>query len=62
MSRQTDLDRLSQLHDDDLAAVVAVVECTILWGDGWLQCQDDGKLRLRDSLNVTIIETKGDEA
>lgn len=35
--KQVHLDRLAQLSEDNLAAVVSVVEQALLLGDGWLQ-------------------------
>src|SRR5437899_2906051 len=36
MAKHTALDRLAQLSDADLSAVVAVVESAVMLGDGWL--------------------------
>ena len=57
--RQTHLDRLAQLSDDNLAAVVSVVEQAIMLGDGWLQRlggADSHDLRARDTTNIVIVE------
>lgn len=56
MSRQTDLDRLAQLHDDDLRAVVATVEQALMLGDGWLQRTADGSLHARQTSGVILTE------
>lgn len=60
MSKQTNLDRLAQLHDADLDAVVAVVESALMLGDGWLQRDADGRLRSRDATKVVITEREAE--
>lgn len=62
MTKQVSLDRLAQLSDADLAAVVLTVERAVMWGDGWLQRTADGSLRCRESLNVVIIKEVGEDA
>lgn len=57
MSKQSNLDRLAQLHDDDLDAVVAVVESALMLGNGWLKRDAvDGSLMACDATNVVITE------
>jgi len=59
-NKQSNLDRLAQLSEESLDAVVAVVERALLYGDGWLQRQVDGQFRARDNLNVVIIAERAD--
>lgn len=56
------LDRLDRLSTDDLLAVVSVVEQAELLGDAWLQRQEDGTLRARDTRDVRIEELSGPPA
>jgi hypothetical protein len=52
---------LGDLSEDELQAVVDVVERASLYGDGWLQ-RTDGRLRARDTRNVVISERELDDA
>lgn len=50
------MDLLEMLSDDEVRAVVSVVQQTLMLGDGWLQRCEDGNLRSRQTTNVVISE------
>lgn len=55
--RSIHMDRLATLSDENLAAVVAVVEQALLIGDGWLQYDArTNRFRAADSMTVVIEE------